>query len=209
MQGVRTAPVLVLMCGLAALLTAAPARAEIIDRIMAVVSGRLILLSDVRGFEAWGVASSVPARGPDLVERLIDRELVLAEVERYGLPGPEPEVVQTELDRLRERTPQPFQQTLAAVGWTEAHLRRIVADNLRIARYLEERFGAAATPTDAEALAFYNADPAAFSRGGEVLPFDSVRELVRSQVAERRRRELIDDWIAGLRRRASISRPGT
>jgi hypothetical protein len=67
---------------------ASAARADIIDRVVAVVDGHLITMSDVRTITALHLldpsspASPVEAGRDPGVEHLIDRVLVLEEVER-------------------------------------------------------------------------------------------------------------------------------
>src|SRR5436190_13652615 len=92
---------------IAALATATVARAEILDRVLAVVAGRLIMLSDVtvaRDLRLVPLAASGdPVR--DVLTKLIDRELVLAEVDRYAPPEPTAEAVDSEVQRVRARFP--------------------------------------------------------------------------------------------------------
>src|SRR5437588_8159692 len=61
------------------------ASAETIDRVLAVVAGQVIMLTDVIAARDLGLVTpegADPIRG--VLARLIDRELVLAEVERYA-----------------------------------------------------------------------------------------------------------------------------
>src|SRR5205807_1351440 len=107
---------------------AAVPRAETIDRVLAVVAGQPITLSDVTaardlGLEPITVGSNGdPIRG--VLNALIDRELILAEVERYA-PG-EPST--GEIDRLvaqaRSRFPtaETFAAALARTGMSERDL---------------------------------------------------------------------------------------
>src|SRR5882672_5890635 len=124
------------------------ARAETIERVLAVVAGQLITLSDVTaardlGLEsADGAADSVRA----ILIRLIDRELMLAEVDRYGPPEPTAEAVDREVEQVRARFPSPdaFNAALVRSGIDEKHLRETLRQNLRMAAYLDQRFTSAA-----------------------------------------------------------------
>ena len=66
------------------------ARAEVIDRVLAVVGGQLITLTDVIAARDLRLVAPPTGADPtrDLLSKLIDRELVLAEVERYAPPEP-------------------------------------------------------------------------------------------------------------------------
>jgi hypothetical protein len=155
----------VLACVLAA---AQPARAEVIDRVLAVVGGTLITLSDVNAASELGLVKPRDAgdRVRDVLSQLIDRELQLVEVDRYAPPEPAAEEVEREVEIVRTRfgSPSAFDTVLARTGIDLAHLRETLRGNLRIRAYIEQRF--------------------------------SVRD--------ERRRQVVDDWMAGLRRRADI-----
>jgi hypothetical protein len=184
-------------------------RAEILDRVMAVVNGQPVTLSEVRGFVELGL---VEAAGPDpladALTELIDRRLMLTEVDRYPLPAPEAAAVDAALKTLVARFPTraAFEAALARAGFTEARLRELVRDTLRLERYLAERFAAAAQPTEEETLEYYRAHQTAFTVEGRAVPFEVVREQVRERLAAERRQALIAEWRAELRRRADIVR---
>jgi hypothetical protein len=165
MRIVRLAAVVLL-----ALASATPCAtaAEIIDRVLAVAAGQVITLSDVTAARELGLqtvdAGADPVRS--ILTKLIDRELMLAEVERYGPPEPAADLVERELAAVRARFPSAsaYDATLARSGYDEKHLRDTIRQELRLRAYLDQRF----TP----------ADP--------------------------RRTALIDEWVAGLRRRGNV-----
>ncbi len=145
------------------------AAGEVIDRVLAVAAGSLIMLSDVNAAYELGLVmpggSGDPVR--EVLSRLIDRELELAEVERYAPPEPAASDVDRELRDVQARfaTPAAFEAALARTGTDLAHLRETLRENLRIRAYLNERF---------------------------------------SGSDQARRQQVINDWIAGLRRRADV-----
>jgi hypothetical protein len=142
--------------------------AETIDRVLAVVAGQLITLTDVRA--AIDLRLQSPDGGADpvreVLNKLIDRELILAEVDRYAPPEPTTEAVSSEVERVRARfeSQEALDAALARSGIDEKHLRETLRQDLRTRAYLDQRFTAGAE----------------------------------------RRQALIDDWLAGLRRRAEI-----
>jgi hypothetical protein len=121
--------------------------AETIDRVLAVVAGQIITLSDVTAATALGLQSPGNAADPVRVvlSKLVDRELVLAEVERYAPPEPAPDAVERELGAIRARFPsgESFDAALARSGFDDRRLRAIVRQDLRIRTYEEQRFAAA------------------------------------------------------------------
>jgi len=145
-----------------------PASAEVIDRVLAVVSGSLITLSDVNAAHDLGLVKVGNAADPvrDVLSQLIDRELELAEVDRYAPPEPSAADVDREVQTVRSRflSAEAFEAVLARSGIDLAHLRETMRANLRIRSYLDQRFS----------------------------------------VSDERRQQVVEDWVAGLRRRADI-----
>jgi hypothetical protein len=126
--------------------TAAPA--ELIDRIMAVVGGEPILLSDVQAaleFQLVQPPSGTADPTGYTVERLIERRLMLAEVDRFAPPEPDPIEITVRLDALERRagSAAAFERRLAIAGITREEVRRHIRDDLRMTTYLNQRFGAA------------------------------------------------------------------
>ena len=194
---------------LSAVLTGAVSAAadEVIDRVLAVAAGNLIMMSDVRAARDFGFVSANAAPDPvrEILSRLIDRALVLAEVDRYAPPEPSAEAVDRALAAVRQRflTPQAYQAMLARDGVAEKHLRESLREGLRIQAYLDQRF-TVAPPTEDDLGQYYRDHPEAFRQNGALVAFDQARVEVRQAVVTDRRRALVDDWMAGLRRRADI-----
>src|SRR4029077_16972431 len=80
-----------------------PLHAETIDRVLAVVAGQLITLSDVTAATDLGLQTAEGAADPvrAVLTKLIDRELVLAEVDRYAPAEPTTLDVDREVLRVR------------------------------------------------------------------------------------------------------------
>jgi hypothetical protein len=120
--------------------------AETIDRVLAVVGGQLITLSDVTAATDLGLQSADGAADPvrAVLSKLIDRELVLAEVDRYAPPEPTAEAVDREVARVRQHFPSAaaFDAALARSGIDEQHLRETLRQDLRLRAYLDQRFSA-------------------------------------------------------------------
>lgn len=158
----------ILACALLLGVGAGAVRAEEIDRVLAVVGGQLILLSDVNAARDLGLVLPGPS-APDpireVLSRLIDRELQLAEVERYAPREPTTEELDGAIRNVRVRftSQEAFDAALARAGIDLLRLQEWLRDDLRLQAYLDQRF----------------------ARAGD------------------RRQRLIDEWIAGLRRRTA------
>jgi hypothetical protein len=181
--------------------------AEVIDRVVAVVNGVVITLSDVQGALRFGLVT--PDRANDVraaVDRMIDRRLGLVEVERYAPPEPPDSRIDAELAAARATfgSESAFASALAETGLTVDQLRRQYRDDLRRRIYEEQRFGFALHPSEEETVGYYRANQDRFRRGGGVPAYDEIRADVRAAWIAEKRTELVREWIAGLRRRADI-----
>jgi hypothetical protein len=180
---------------------------ELIERTMAIVGNQVITLSDVRTAVALGLIAV--SKDPDTIspatERLVDRLLILREVQRYAPPEPSDARIEEQLAAVRGRfaTPALLAQALEAGGFTESGIRAWVRDDLRIASYLSQRFAAAVVPGDEEVTAYFTAHRDEFDRTQTL--FESAAPIIRERLSAERRAELIDDWIADLRRRTPVA----
>jgi hypothetical protein len=167
-----------------------------VDRLVAVVEERALTASDLRVAMRLG---SIPGEAPDevaLVEQLVARELVRHEMERFDVPEPPRERVDARVLALAGgRSLDDFLAELAALGVPRDGVTRIVADDLKIAAYVEQRFTTAAQPTDVEVTTRAAADGDASAAG--------LAAARRALVAERTQ-VLVGDWVSGLRRRAAV-----
>jgi hypothetical protein len=129
---------------------------ELIERTLAIVGGQAITLSDVRAALSLGLIAPPADTNPipAATRQLVERALVLREVERYAPPDPPDGAVEERMRETAARFPTPvaFEAALAAVAFTEAHLRTWLRDDLRMAAYVNQRF------TDAERRADMMAD---------------------------------------------------
>lgn len=202
---------------LAALGGPSGASAQILDRVLAVVSGQVILASDVRAFLDFGLYEqglwkpgepAAEARVPAVLDRLIERRIALDEVNRYRQAQPPPALVERGVAAVRARFADAaaFARRLAAVGMELDDLRQILRDDLRIEAHVAERFGGAERLTEEDLRAHYDANRAQFVEDGEPAPFEAVRGAIRERLASARRAERIEEWLAVLLRRADVMR---
>lgn len=194
-----------------ALLTLAlgvPVGADIIDRVLAIVGAQVVTLSDVHVALALKLVDSTGAADPigAALSHLIDRRLVVSEVDRYVPPEPDEGAIERRVAELRRALPGDASTApgLARIGLDEQRLRDFARDDLRIETYLGQRF-AAVVPTDGDVERYYRDHPADFTRDLVRLPLDDVREDARRRLAAERRTRVIENWIADLRRRVDIN----
>lgn len=181
----------------------------VLDRILAVVSGGLILQSDVNAATRLGLVT-VPAEGDRIqvaLDRLIERQLMLLEVDRYAPPEPSGAEIDAALAELDKRIGSGvvLDAILRETGYTVQQLRLYMRDDLRIRAYVLQRFGASASPGDQEVLEHYRAHIKDFTRDGVIRPFPEVRDEVRQALIAERRAMLVREWLASLRRRTEVN----
>ena len=197
------------IAGLAILVAASgSARAEIIDRILAVVDTQIITLSDVRAALRFGLVPEEVSLDPTaaVLQRLIDRRLMLIEVDRYAPPEPADPAVNASLAAVERRFKDALGLEIALTqsGLTREELRRELRDTLRIESYLQQRFSTALQVSDDEVVRYYREHPEDFTRDGQLRSFDDVREIARTRVIEGQRAAFVRQWVEGLRRRGAV-----
>jgi hypothetical protein len=184
------------------------AAGEIIDRVLAIVGGQIITLSDARAAARLALVPLEPDSDPaaGALNRLIDRRLMLVEIERYAPPEPSAAALDEALAAVRQRFHDPlaFEAALEETSMSHDQLRRFIRDTLRIESYQQQRFGSMVQPSEEELVRYYRDQPDAFSAGGVTPPFQSVREEVRARLIEERRAVLVKEWLDGLRRRGDV-----
>lgn len=178
---------------------------ELIERTMAIVGGQAVTLSDARAAIAFKLVDVGGSVDPEqtATARLVDRELMLREVRRYAPPAPSDAAIEARLSEIGKAFPgESLARALEIAGLTEARLRAWVRDDLRTQAYLAQRFVSASTPTDVETANAYAQQKEEFDRAGTSLA--EATPILRERLIASRRRELIADWVADLRRRTDV-----
>jgi len=184
-----------------------PSAQVLIDRVLARVDTEPITLTDVEAAIGLGVIQ-IPA-GADPVtagtQLMIDRQLELLEVQRFPPPEPPRAAVAAEVARLAMTAGARLPALMQSTGLNDQRIADIARDNVRIAAYLDQRFGTAVLVTDEEVANYYRAHEAEFTRGGETIPLEDAEPIARQRVSSERRRTTIEQWIRDLRSRADVA----
>jgi hypothetical protein len=138
-------------------------------------------------------------------QQMIDRQLELAEVQRFPPPEPPPAAVAAEAARLKMNAGARLPALLQSTGLTEQRITDIARDNLRIAAYLDQRFGTAVQGSDEEVANYYRTHEAEFTRGGDAIPFEEAVPAARQRASSERRSAIVGQWIRDLRSRADVA----
>jgi hypothetical protein len=189
--------------------TSLPVRAaQVLDRVIAVVSGTVVMLSDARAALALGLCA--PGAAPDptaaAMRCLIDRQLVLDEAERGDRVDVDPAALGAALDSVRQRFPSgdAYQRALAEFGLDDRTVARLVRDTLAARLYAERRFDSMLPATEEELRAYYASHAGRFVRNGRQLSFEDAVADVTARLQQERRAQAVSAWMERLRRRADI-----
>lgn len=188
--------------------------ATLVDRIVAVVDDDPILASDVDRVIRLGLAGERrPGDGDEalarrVVDQLIEERLRFHEVDRFGAVQVPVEQIEAMAEEIRSRFPteEAFARSLAEVDVTEAGLSRLIARQLSILAYVDERLGARVFVSLEDIRAHYEGElaPALAARGEAAPPIEAVREQIRAVLRERRLNEELVRWTEELRRKADV-----
>ena len=191
-----------------------------LDSVAAVVNGELILESDVdteRRFRAFQPFSEPqPASRDRLMERLIDRTLILQQMALQPQTPVEDSEVDTQLAALRKAIPQcaaahcetdaGWKKFVESHGFTVEEVRERWRQRMEVLRYIEERFRLGITITQAQIDAYYQQTMLPAYEKEKVTPpteasvSDRVSEILLQQQVDK----LLDDWLKALRAQGSV-----
>jgi hypothetical protein len=181
----RTAAALAAFCCLAA----RGARAEVVERILAVVDDAPILFSDVRATASLKRVDEAAA-----LELLIDERLMLREAARLPEAAVEPEAEEQALRGLRKTA-----SVAPEIG--EGQLRRIARRQLLILRYVEFRFRPQLRVGEDQLRRAYDAE---LNSRLDAPGFEAAEPELRARLLERALSERIEAWVKELRAGAVI-----
>jgi peptidyl-prolyl cis-trans isomerase SurA len=194
---------------LVSLLSGTSARAELVDRIVAIIDRDVVTLSEAeQAAEIAGARTGAVEPLVEIVERLIESRLVEREVERFtGEPVP-PDLVDGALREARARFPSEpaFREMLARSGLTEDELSAMLRKQIGVAQYLEQRFRPLTFVTEEQIAAYYRDELLPAVEGKPAPELAEVSESIRRILEERTFNARVEEWIEELKGRARIRR---
>lgn len=183
------------------------------DRVVAVVDEDPILASDIE--QAIGLGMERRRASEDdvgfrrrVLDALIEQRLRFHEVDRFGFTEVPVEEIEARYAEIRARfaSQELFRARLREIGLSEEGLRQLVARQLMVLTYVEERVGAKVFVALDDIRAYYESTLVPeMARGGAVVsPIEEVREQIRAVLREQRLNEEIERWTGGLRAEADV-----
>lgn len=202
----------------ALVLSGLPASGETIDRVVAVVNGRTLLLSEWDSaarrealLDHKPLASLTDASRSTTLERMIDREVIRSEMENSSAPQCTPQEVATRLQEIHGEYPgddAAWAATLRSYGVTEAEIEAAVNVELNGLRLIDFRLRSNAQP-DAGKIERYYRDiylPAMRAKSAQPGSLAEVTPQIREILTQQKLSDLTTAWLQELRTRVDIRR---
>ena len=195
MRSRRVAALVLALVPVAPAAAQGPARTEVVERIVAVVDERPLLLSDLRALMAVrGLAEG------EALEAVIDERLMQLEASRLPQADVSPEEEDRALSLLLET-----RKHLRAEA-PEADLRRLLRRQLVILKYVEFRFRPQVRVGDDEVRKAWEEEQAGRPAGSAL---EDAQELIRARLERRALDERIEAWVRELRARSDVRYVGS
>jgi len=170
--------------------------AEVIDKVAAVVDGRIITLSDIRlEHEVQAVLGDPPETNEELLKSMIDRALMEEEMAQF----PSLDVSDDEVDE-RMKTVTDFH------GVDPSAVRSAIVRKIQRRRYLELRYQQFIVVSNEELEKEYETAfvPEAVKRGIPVPALKDIEENLRMILSEKKVSEEVEMSLRDLRARSNV-----
>ena len=209
----RGTALITLTLAVAAAAQAPPEAPRLADRVVAIVDEEPILLSDLERAIALGYVDRVSGESEAALQRraldaLVEWRIRLHEIARFGFEQAPLDEVERQLERLRARfgTEDEWRAELARLHLDEGKVRQILARQLAVLAYVEQRLGPRVFVNVDEIQTHYDEVlvPRLAARGDPLPPIEEVREAIRAVLREQKLNAEIDRWTAELRRAADV-----
>jgi len=198
----------------AAAAASSPAANVLKDRVIAVADEDPILASDLDRAIVIGQLEPKPGESQRAFRRrvlddLIAERLRFHEIDRFGLEQVPVDQIERHVAEVRARFKDDatFRQKLKEVGLDEAALRQMMARQLEVLAYVDERLGPQVFVGLDDIANYYRTvlTPELQKQRLPVPPLESVRDKIREVLRQQRLTGEIERWTEELRRKAVIA----
>jgi SurA N-terminal domain len=196
-----------------------PLRAgEVLDAIVVTVNHKPILLSDwdeAVCYELFmqrkAVTGVTEADRATALQRLIDRQLLKAQMLNLDSLQPSGEDLQSDLAKLRAQVSEgkddgSWQKLLAGYGLNDETLKAHLRSELQVMNFVEVRLRPNVHVQPEEIEAYYKDQllPDLEKTGSKMISFADVEPRIRELLTQQHMDELLDAWLHNLRQQADI-----
>jgi hypothetical protein len=189
------------------------AKAELQDRVQAVVDEDPILASDVERVIRLGLVKPNPGEADAafrrrVLEGMIDQRLQFHEIDRFNFQQSPVDDIQKRVAEIRARFPDDaaYQKALKEVGLDPKSLRQLVARQLLVVTYVDERLGSRVFVGPDDINRYYRdvLTPEMQKGGHPVPPLADVREDIREVLKQQKMTQEMTSWTRELREKADV-----
>jgi len=182
---------------------------QVVDGVAARIEDDIITDSEVRELAAFQqlVDGQSKPRG-ELIRELADQWIVRGEAAAGKYPQPSADDVERAFAQLAGQfsSPEEFANRRAAAGLSEAAVRRMLAQQLYLSRFLDYRFRPAAQVDQTQLQRYYDDEfaPQLKARGQAVPALEDVEDTIREVLVQRQIDERAQQWLDDTRDRLKI-----
>ena len=145
------------------------------------------------------------------LQRLIDRQLLLAQMADTGYLQPSEEELQNDVVKLRSQVPEGqnnenWEKLLAGYDLSDQLLRKHLRAEFQVMNFVEVRLRPNIHVPPDEVEAYYRNQllPDLEKAGGKIIAFADVEPRIRELLTQEHMNELLDAWLHNLRQQAEI-----
>jgi hypothetical protein len=189
---------------------AAPQSAgRVIDRIVARIEGDILLLSQVRELGSFQKLVEGRAESDDrLLAELIEQWIVQTEATESRFPEPAQSEVDREFDRLDAQfgSAGSYAAKLRDVGLSEAQLRKLLARQIYVERYIDYKFRPSVQIKSEDVQSYYRNELVPdLTKRNQIVPNEAnVEGEIRELLTQRAITELATKWLEETKSRLKI-----
>jgi hypothetical protein len=182
---------------------------QILDGVAVRIESDIITESELTELaEFQQLVQGRAAQRSEIINELIDQWIVKNEAQSSQFLRPLPEEIDKAFADLSQHfgSTAAFQQRIAEVGLTEKEVRRQLALQIYLDRFLDYRFRAAAQVDEKQVQDYYSSEltKQAQAHGETVPPLDNVHAEIRQVLIERVITEKSEKWLTDTRARLHI-----
>lgn len=183
--------------------------AQEVDGIAARIEDDILTESEVRELAAFQkLVDGKSKTRTKVIQELADQWILRGEASTAKYPLPSKEEVDRAYAEFVKQFPsaEEYQKRCVAAGLTESAVRRILEQQLYLARFVDYRFRPGAQVDEKQIEAYYKDEfaPQLTARGETVPPLEDVEETIREVLVQRAINELATKWMDETRGRLKI-----
>jgi hypothetical protein len=183
--------------------------ARVIDAVAARIEDDIITESEVRELSAFQqLVDGKSKPRSEVINELADQWIVRGEAKTELFPSPSQEAVDRAYQEFLKQFPsiEDFKARCAAVGLTDAAVRRMIEQQLYLSRFLDYRFRPQAQVDPQDIETYYQKEfvPQLKAHNQPVPPPESVADTIREVLIQRSINENATKWLDDTRNRLRI-----